>query len=170
MPYSSDLFDSKISKIIEESDHSQFLDIGCGAGKYFTLIKRVKPDAVISGIESHEPYVRKFKLSQGYRPLIVADAHQYLLSQPNLTTETAILGDVIEHFPKSHGLDIIHYLLYRTKRIIVVFPDQYLQYAYDGVASEAHMSAWNQSDFIHFDHSYEEKDFMRLVVITGYRG
>lgn len=170
MPYSSDIFDSRVKQIIEASNYLSFLDIGCGEGKYHRLIKDVKPQASIMGIEAHEPYVKQFKLQQKYDDLIVADAHRHLLSQPNFTTECAILGDVIEHMPKSQGIDVINYLVYRTKLILVIYPHRYVQFAHGRTpAIEAHISVWCKDDFAAFDYIYEEDEFMRLVAIKGYQ-
>lgn len=78
------------------------------------------------------------------------------------------IGDCIEHMRKSDGIDLINYLVYRSKEIIMLFPNKYIQYDWMGHTSEAHRSVWSETDFDGFEYTYETKDYMNLVRIKGY--
>ena len=81
-----------------------------------------------------------------------------------------IVGDVIEHLPKSAGTDLLHFLVYRSKVIFVKFPVQLVQNDWEGHVSEAHVSVWSDVDFASFDSIVVESDPMgQTGVIRGYR-
>jgi hypothetical protein len=75
---------------------------------------------------------------------------------------------VIEHLRKSVGLDLLNFLVYRARRIVVVFPLRYRQGTFDGRSQEAHISVWGQSDFHWCDASYQEREGIALVQIAGF--
>jgi hypothetical protein len=58
--------------------------------------------------------------------------------------------------------------MYRCKKLIVIFPEKYIQYSHEGNPYEAHISVWTHHDFIQFKHEFSQRDCMRLVVIDGY--
>ena len=73
-----------------------------------------------------------------------------------------------EHLKKSEGVDLLNFLVYRTRWIIIEFPYHYLQNSVDGYYSEAHMSVWDKSDFRLFESKFYKKKSQRLVIIKGY--
>jgi len=48
------------------------------------------------------------------------------------TYDAVILGDCIEHMRKSVGLDLLNFLVYRSRIIVVKFPVQMIQDPYQG--------------------------------------
>jgi hypothetical protein len=80
------------------------------------------------------------------------------------------MGDVIEHMKKSEGLDLLSFLSYRAKYIVIVYPFGYLQYGVD-TPFDAHISAWLPWDFdnlgLEILNNYEEK-YMKLIILKGY--
>ncbi len=159
-----------MERLIRECDYELFLDIGPGAGKYGRMIRKHKPDAKIIGIEAHCGYIGQYRLNQVYDDLVVGRAEEILWEDVGRTWDCVIMGDVIEHMHKSKAVDLLHFLIYRVKAIIVLYPVKYIQYAHGGVKTEAHVSVWREADFQFADYEYEEKGFMRMVVIWGYLG
>jgi hypothetical protein len=170
MPYSDSSFDSLVGKLLRQWAYHYYLDVGPGAGKYARLIRQLFPTACIEALEPDRSYVSEFHLGEIYDDIAIASALQIVESHPGYHTECAIIGDSIEHMKKSEGTDLLHYLVYRSKTILVVFPDRYIQYSWRGHASEAHRSAWGRDDFRAFTHRWHAKGHMRLVVIDGYLG
>lgn len=61
--------------------------------------------------------------------------------------DLAIIGDCIEHMPKSVGLDLLNFLTYRTQHTIVLAPEFSVQGSVNGVVSKSHVSVWSEVDF-----------------------
>jgi hypothetical protein len=83
--------------------------------------------------------------------------------------DTVIIGDCIEHLKKSEGLDLLNFLVYRSRWILVQYPVKYLQNTFEGKHQEAHISVWGDKDFYSFD--IEKKlvaEQQKFVLIKGY--
>jgi len=66
-------------------------------------------------------------------------------------------------------MDLLNFLIYRSRWIIVQFPYRFLQNASGGYNSEAHISVWAESDFLSFERTrMYVKDTQRLIVLRGY--
>lgn len=170
MPYSDpDVnFDSRIKDIIKRCNYKSFLDIGAGSGKYGLLIRQTVDDAHIICIEAEYKYIVEFDLHAIYDAVHQAQVESFFDDKPDLSVELVIIGDCIEHLKKSDGVDLLHYLVYRTKTIIVVFPSKYVQYSWRGNPLEAHRSVWDETDFQQFSYEFEKKEFMNLAIVKGY--
>ena len=170
MPYSSLIFDKSISEVLRVLQPKVFLDLGAGAGKYGDLLKKIHPATKTIAVEIEQDYIQKFKLLTFYDEVWNMSVND--LIQPkyyDLCFDIVMIGDVIEHLKKSEGLDLLNFLIYRTKWIIIEFPHRYIQNSVDGYHSEAHISAWSENDFDSFDSTkLFEKDKQRLIVLRGY--
>jgi trans-aconitate methyltransferase len=170
MPYSEPTFDDAVAKFIAKCNASHYLDIGVGAGKYGRIIRASNPDATIVGIESEAAYLREFQLAKLYTKLIHGRVQRFIARHPDFATDIAIIGDCIEHLKKSDGVNLLHYLVYRTRYIVVIFPTRYVQYSWRHHSSEAHRSVWDRSDFRQFQYTLRKKGVMNMAVIRGYLG
>lgn len=168
MPYSDSRLDDLIRKLIGQWAYRYYLDIGPGAGKYGRLIRTQFPGACIEAIEPDRSYVSDFNLTEIYDEIAITSAIEIVDCHPDYHTECVLIGDSIEHMKKSVGVDLLHYLLYRSKKILVVVPNKYVQYSWNGHAAEAHRSAWGREDFRALRHRWYAKGYMRLAVIEGY--
>jgi hypothetical protein len=170
MPYSSFIFDDAILEIIRLIHPKIFLDLGAGAGKYGLMAKGINSSIKTIAVEIEKDYLKKFNLHSIYNevwniPLINLINYKYL----NLNFDVIMAGDVLEHLRKSEGIDLLNFLIYRSKWIIVKFPYRYLQNAVDDYVSEAHISVWTESDFISFERTrMYSKDMQRLIILRGY--
>lgn len=142
MPYSDSNFDDTIRELMRNSDWNRFLDIGAGSGKYGRLIKSERPNAFVIGVECWKPYITEFNLNAIYDQVISTDIMAFIDGNRDFSTDAVVLGDCIEHLRKSDGIDLLNFLLYRTKAILVIFPTKFIQYTWRRNPYEAHMSAW----------------------------
>jgi SAM-dependent methyltransferase len=123
------------------------LDIGCGAGKYGELLRSLVPAAHLTGIESEAGYVTRFKLNLIYDDVRVMNATDLIANATDEFYDLVIIGDCIEHLPKSAGLDLLNFLTYRCAYILVIAPEFDVQNTHEGVQAEAHISVWSERDF-----------------------
>lgn len=168
MPYSNPVFDQIVKNFIKRHKFTNYLDIGIGSGKYGKIIKNIFPKAKVFGVEVDKSYIKQFNLKKIYDGVYNEKIETFINNRPDFITELAIIGDCIEHLKKSNGLNLIHFLVYRCKYILIVFPSKYIQYSWQGHTSEAHMSVWDEKDFEQFDYKFKKKKFINLVVIRGY--
>ena len=167
MPYSSGGYDAEVGDFIRLAQPRAVLDIGAGAGKYGAIVKQASPGTHVTALEPDSDYVERFGLGDIYDTVLVADA-EALMQDVDAEFDVVILGDVIEHLRKSAGIDLLNFLVYRARTILVIFPLRHRQGSYEGHVQEAHVSVWRESDFIWCDHSYQEHGGLALVKITGF--
>lgn len=170
MPYSSFIFDKSIEEVVKLLKPKSFLDIGAGAGKYGELVKKINPSVETVALEIEKDYIKKFDLGSIYKKVWNISATDLINPKYyGLSFDVVMIGDIIEHLKKSDGIDLLNFLIYRCRWIIVEFPYRYLQNSVDGYQSEAHISAWTKDDFSSFEATkLSEKDTQRLVVLRGY--
>jgi len=170
VPFSSAEFDLLIVSFLRVVQPKTFLDIGAGAGKYGDMIQAIDPDVDSVAVELEEDYIEKFGLISKYKKVLAFSAINLITpTYFEMTFDVVILGDVIEHMRKSEGIDLLNFLIYRSRWIVVVFPHGYIQNAVDGYHAEAHISAWSESDFQGFERTkLYSKGGQRLVIIRGY--
>ncbi len=145
------------------------LDIGAGRGKYGRMIRELRPDVQITAVEVDSEYVELFGLRSLY-DFVHNEPAERLLESPDVEWDLVTMGDVIEHMPKSRGLDVLHFLVYRARYLWVQYPNRYRQNALLGHVSEAHMSIWTRVDFdaLQADYLWYESEPLVGVVINGY--
>ncbi len=168
MPYSEVFFDKKIEKFIQKWRYTSYFDIGIGAGKYGKIIKRNHPKAKLTGIEIDSEYINKFNLFETYDEVIQGDIRDYINKNDGFIADVVIIGDIIEHLFKSEGVDLLNYLVYRTKKIIVIYPKKYVQYNVNNKSHESHKSVWCKDDFKCFNFKIFDDNYLSMVVINGY--
>lgn len=170
MPYSSFVFDESIEKILRLLRPDNILDIGAGAGKYGELAKKINPTIKSIAIEIEKDYTKKFNLPLIYNEVWNISATDLIKPKYyDSTFDVIMIGDIIEHLLKSDGIDLLNFLVYRCRWIIVEFPHRYLQNSVDGYQSEAHISVWAENDFSSFERTkLYAKDAQRLIVLRGY--
>lgn len=157
MPYSSTLFDKTIKNIVRQLKPKSCLDIGAGAGKYGLIIKDIikdTKDTKIIGVEVEKDYISKFNLKKIYNEIRCCNASNFINKKSiEEKYDLVIMGDVVEHMKKSDGVDLINFLIYRSKYILILYPKKYLQNSIDGYEHEAHISVWEENDFVNFEHT-----------------
>ena len=168
MPYSSDIFDEFLKTQFARWNYMRYLDVGCGAGKYGRMIRNLLPSSYIAGVEIDEEYIATFRLRETYDDVLHATVESLVRGPQAVTYDVVVFGDVIEHLPKSQGIDALHFFVYRCKRIVIVYPTKYIQYDTHGKAHESHRSVWAPADFDHFTCEHTTAAHMNLAIIRGY--
>src|SRR5205823_14385763 len=84
------------------------------------------------------------------------------------TYDLVVIGDCIEHLRKSDGIDLLNFLVYRTKYLWVIYPERMVQGRWEGHKSEAHISAWSDADFAWMDCLIVRRANMVAVAANGY--
>mgnify|MGYP000885540790 FL=1 len=168
MAGSSMALDKNVKDFLSKIEFEKVIDIGCGSGKYGRMVKELRPDCKLVGIEKDESYIEEFSLNNVYDSIYDFDAHK-LIRNADFKTDICIMGDVIEHMPKSQGIDFINYMIYRCKWLIIKYPIRFIQGAVGGHASESHISTWSKHDFEGFDiEEWAEDVPIVLVILKGY--
>lgn len=170
MPYSFNTFDQTVVDLFHELQPKNMLDIGCGAGKYGKIAQQIIPNTKRIGIEVEEKYIEKFELRSLYDEMRVGYASEVLNKDVNETFDLVVIGDCIEHMPKSVGIDLINYLTYRTKYILILAPEFIIQHEVEGVKEEAHISVWSEQDFLFHDNwAWDNCWQMGFYLLRGYQ-
>jgi hypothetical protein len=168
MPFSLSTFDAEIELYFRDAEHDSILDIGPGEGKFGRMLGRIGSSAKRIAVEVDATYVEQYGLRAVYDEVLIMDA-ACLMDHVDWKFGAVIIGDVIEHLRKSVGMDLLNFLMYRTRVIFVKFPVQMLQDDWEGHAREAHVSVWSEHDFSGFDHIFVENEPMQMAVLRGYR-
>ena len=157
MPYSSNIFNIAVANVLAQLRPATIVDIGAGAGKYGTLARQVASLCGLqirtTAIEIDQQYVEEFQLAAHYDEVVIGDALEFQKLGAHLKGDVCILGDFIEHLPKSCGMDLLHFLLYRFRYVIVAIPVDMYQDEWMGHAQEAHVSLWYERDFAAFENA-----------------
>lgn len=170
MPTSRKTFEVDVLTFLSELDPpaKRFLDIGAGAGKYGRIIKnQLMQPTVAHAVEVNPLYIVEYKLKEFYDEVFCIDAATIPRDNKLEFYDVAILGDVIEHLCKSDGIDLVDYLIYRTRYVIVVYPQLYLQISQ--TPSENHRSLWSLENFpLEYLQDHQIKEGKELVILRGF--
>ena len=170
MPGSSvDIMNDVAESIIRNTNSKKFLDIGAGAGKYGKMIRQLVPEAHITGIEIEQDYIIKYKLNELYDEMLCMPAHELIDKKTDEIYDLAIIGDSLEHMKKSNGIDLINFLIYRVRYLLIIYPVEYLQPSLQGYKHEAHISYWNVNDFNGLNGKGVMRGYMMAIGFNGYR-
>lgn len=135
------------------------LDIGIGNGKmgfvardlldvmYGERYKRREWQLKLDGIEVFEDYIQEHQKAI-YNDIIIGDAFEVIDSLR--TYDLVVLGDVLEHFPKGKGWEMLDKCFSHTGKALALFVplgDGWHQGAIYGNDYERHLSCWYQHEF-----------------------
>lgn len=168
MPLSDRRFDEQVENFLAQNPFERYFDIGCGAGKYGKMLKRINPNAYVVGIEADSEYIEKYGTREIYDELINDRIENFIQKNLSFTTDVVIMGDLLEHLFKSDGINLLHFMAYRCKYMVIVFPSKFVMFDFRGHATEAHNSVWTEQDFSQFDYQYFKNGIMNMVIIRGY--
>ena len=162
--YSWPTFDRLTQQVIKTIKPKRILDIGAGGGKYGALLKDVVPDCEITALECDEaafPQLRDI----GYHKILPITADK-LYERGSDLYDTIILGDVIEHMLHSDGRDLLEFLVYRTRYLIVSTPE--CMPMSRPVFFEGHNSVWRPDSFAWHDYwAHQQCGIMHFYLLRG---
>lgn len=120
--FSWSTFDDLTLHLLQGINPQRILDIGAGEGKYGRLIRASgQRDWHLTAVE-FEVGRRDELAAIGYDEVRSISAMD-LMRHPSEEFDVVILGDVIEHFRKSEGQDLLEYLNYRSAYLLVITPE-----------------------------------------------
>lgn len=167
--HSFQTFDAAVDAIVQLVGARSIIDIGAGAGKYGRRLRQVVPDATLIAVEMNADDIREHALHSVYDRIIQHDVSELMVREPNFACDVAILGDVIEHLPKSSGIDLLNWLHYRAAYTIIITPEHMALEAQ--LWFLAHNSLWSARDFgWHDNWASDQLVCMQLFVLRGVRG
>jgi SAM-dependent methyltransferase len=152
---------SKIVEIIFRLRPKSVLDVGIGYGKYGMLAREYLESGVdykpfeerrikIDGIEGFPEYVRDGQRFF-YDNIFIGNALELLPGLPSY--DLILLIDVLEHFTKEDGLELLQCCAQKARHVIVSTPsDIGVQEAVFGNEYERHRYQWRKNDLQPFDH------------------
>ncbi len=168
MPFSDSVLDDVIRQFCREIPLGYCLDIGVGAGKYGKLVREISPSAHIIGIEIESAYVEMFNLKEVYDEVRCVDASDLITSDVDSRYDLVLLGDCLEHMRKSDGIDLLNFLVYRTRYLLAIYPEKYRQGSWNGFVKEAHISFWHVGDFAGLEFSLVRRQSQVAIAVNGY--
>jgi SAM-dependent methyltransferase len=139
------------------------LDIGVGFGRWGILFREFleiwengkydgKWERKIDGVEIHEPYIKDYH-KYFYDNIFIGNALDYLNETENCY-DLINCGDVIEHFTKKEGEELIKLCLTKGRYVLITIPigKSWEQASSGGNPYEEHKSVWYNNDFTKYKH------------------
>ncbi len=130
----------------EREKVAEILDLGIGVGSFGKRIKkRIQAPTKITGVEVWEKYRgRKWT----YYDEIVIDEIGTFLAADGRAFDFILLIDVLEHFDKARGEEVLNDLKGRARRAVIVSTPTtcYPQGAFGGNPFEIHRCIWSRRD------------------------
>jgi len=122
MSYSWTTFDEVVHHVMHTLQPARILDIGAGQGKYGKMARAAGLEATVITAVECEASLNAGLTAAGYNEVLNITAQQ-LLDRPADTYDLVIMGDVIEHLKHSDGQDLLEFLNYRCKHLIIITPE-----------------------------------------------
>lgn len=149
---------SRIMQIVRRVNPRSVLDIGTGFGKYGVLFREYldilggrydKKDWItrIDGVEIHTPYLTALH-EYIYDNIYQTDIWEFDWPQDY---DLVFMGDVIEHFPRTSGIDLLKTL--KTNLVLISTPTGVDKKgsSYPGNKHEEHKHIWTMDEFMRLD-------------------
>lgn len=175
MPTSHSNQINEIVQIAELLEPVRVLDVGIGSGKYGFLLREYlgdnrdlgKNDLIIDGIEGFEEYITDIH-REIYNNIYILDLcgkielsdHQY---------DLCLLIDIIEHFERDNGMEIIEFLFSMSSFLLIATPwnigDPSVKH--DNPLLD-HKYQWIKKDFRQFGHHCFIYNPDSLIILLGH--
>lgn len=151
---------STILNLVQQTKAKSILDIGVGFGKYGVLCREMldipferyyKENWLIriDGIEGYKPYQNPIHTyvynNIYYDPISVA------IKNLEINYDLGLFIDVLEHFEKKEGEEILNEILEKCKLLIISTPEIPYPQSYLDNELETHRSIWSLDDFKKFN-------------------
>lgn len=158
-------FDSLTQHVIKTINPQRILDIGAGGGKYGALLKSIVPECELTALECDEaafPQLREV----GYHQILPITADK-LYERSSDLYDVVILGDVIEHMLHSQGRDLLEFLNYRSRYLIISTPE--CMPMSRPIFFEGHNSLWRPDSFGWHDYwAHQQCGVMHFYLLRGH--
>lgn len=146
------------------------LDVGAGSGKCGRLLRAAAPACETTALEIESTHLERFALHELYQRVEIADATRWWRDNAEEIFDLVVIGDCLQHLPKSAGLDLLNAMVYRCAWLVVLAPEFIVQGAVDGADSAIHRSVWSERDMHWHDlWAWDNTRAMSLFVLRGYQ-
>ncbi|HEM7893898.1 class I SAM-dependent methyltransferase [Burkholderia cepacia] len=163
--YSWPTFDQLTQHLVKSINPGRILDVGAGGGKYGRLLRKIVPDCRFTALECDEE-THPFLIENGYDD-IISGVSDTLYERSGDSYDTIILGDVIEHMRHSHGRDLLEFLNYRS-RYIIISPPECMPMS-SASYFESHNSVWRPDSFMWHDFwAHQQCGIMHFYLLRGH--
>jgi len=175
MPHSSHHALTTVMDAVVRLQPASVLDVGVGYGKWGFLVREAL-DFMNGRHARHEFLVRidGIEAFPGYTsPLyewVYDDVHYgdvASVSDDLLPYDLVVIGDVIEHMPKSSGLRLLRSLLKKSRNVIVATPSEFFEQEVLGNPWEQHQSRWVREDFAEWPYDFQMIGMSIVAVLGG---
>jgi hypothetical protein len=169
---SDSIFDGLFTDLARRINPPSVLDIGPGRGKYGRIVRETCPQARLTAVEVSSEYVEAFGLRDLYDEVVIQDAASLVedSSFRNRPFDLVVIGDCIEHLPKSRAVDLLNFLTYRCGYLAVVAPEFIFYDTANMQHTESHISVWSEEDFRWHDRwAYMRSEYMQFFLLRGYQ-
>lgn len=170
--------------IVRKLNPKSILDIGVGFGRWGILFREFLEiwenakykgnwDRIIDGVEIFPGYIKDYH-KYFYSNIYIEDALDYL-RRTGSKYDLINFGDVIEHFSKKEGEELIQLALEKGKCVLINIPigKNWAQHGTENNPFEAHKSVWYNNDFTKYKHNiiksftdFTLRDFS-VVLLSG---
>lgn len=135
-----------ILRLIPSCKDKNVLDCGCGKGLWGYMIRCLKGEGHIIGIDLEIEFLKFVKKFRIYDDLILCDIRRMPFREK---FDIVIAMQVIEHLPKHDGIKFLEEVKQLAKeRIIVTTPNGFYgpTRAFEGFKTQAHLSGWTAGE------------------------
>jgi len=179
MPTSAKTFNSEMEQLLQTyivKGMKRFLDVGAGAAKYGKMLNSLRDEygaqknfegIRIAAVEPNWDYSYDYDLEAIYDDLFHSTIEEFINLYPSKCHDVVIFGDILEHLPKSVGISVLEFFLYRSSFIIVVVPKMLIQFDKDNLL-ENHNSYWTEADFLKYNPVILDKKHKMMVQMRGF--
>jgi hypothetical protein len=160
--------------LVRKLNPKSILDIGVGFGRWGILFREFleiwengkydgKWERIIDGIEIYEPYVKDYH-KYFYTHIYRGNALDFLRTSGK-NYDLINCGDVIEHFTKDQGEELIRLSLETGRYVLITIPigKYWEQETYGDNPYEQHKSVWYNNDFTKYKY-HRIKSFSDLTL------
>lgn len=122
------------------------LDVGCGS---WSPLANIKKTFYSVGIDIHKPSIEEIKKKKIHDEYSVGDVLKLNKFFKPKSFDAVVALDVVEHFEKKEGLELIKQMESIAKnKIIILTPYGFMkQHPYDGNPYQIHKSGWHIEEF-----------------------
>ncbi len=166
--------------VVEMAERQQgplrILDCGIGNGRYGVLIRdtldvfhqREHWRNTIDGIESFSAYITPVH-RYVYSSIREANIVDVLPSMTDNEYDLALMIDVIEHFDRSRGDEVLHQLTRVAKVCVIATPQSFFEQGeVHGNAAEVHRSVWSEAAFSSFSSRVTSlSTIVQVIMVLG---
>lgn len=168
---------NQINEIVQISELIQprsILDVGVGNGKYGFLLREYlgvnrnlsKENLIIDGIEGYEKYITDAQ-REIYNSIHISDLCGKI-ELPSKNYDLCLLIDIIEHFERDKGIEIVNYFSSISKYLLIATPwdigDPAIRH---DNPLEDHKYQWVKNDFQQFGNHNFIYNRNSLVILLG---